>query len=223
MIRMAAYATVLAVIMLILIYGQIGGSEGLRLLVASDMAPTLGTSEFSAVEWLQVAMLALIIGLGWRCSRLLRQHRVLAYLMMSVAAVALIRELDLFLDYYLVDHAWQVIVALMLVGVFVYQYRNRRALGLAYQRAMPSPGIAMMLAGIVVLLVFANLFGHEPFWQSLAGDGYRRVIKIAAEELVELLGYWLWLAGQLEFTLDCRAQHALSSSGERRKRNERRS
>ena len=52
-----------------------------------------------------------------------------------------------------------------------------------------------MMAGLIVLLIFSNLFGHEPFWQSVAGDGYSRVIKIAAEELVELLGYWLWLCG----------------------------
>ena len=32
------------------------------------------------------------------------------------------------------------------------------------------------------------------------GDAYARIAKIAAEELAELAGYWLWLIGQIEFT-----------------------
>ncbi|MEL6199770.1 MAG: hypothetical protein AAFR09_06140, partial [Pseudomonadota bacterium] len=86
---------------------------GLRMLVASPLAATLGTSEYSLVEWLQIVLLAVIAGLSWWAAQLSRMQRVLATLGFAVACAAIIRELDLFLDRFLFDHAWQLLVAVV--------------------------------------------------------------------------------------------------------------
>lgn len=216
--RLAVYSVLLGVIMALLMVTSMAADNGLRLLVFSPLAPTLGTSEYSIVEWLQLAMLAMIAMLAWFSTRLVPQYRVIGYLMLSIAVAAGIREMDLFLDYYVIDHAWQLLVAVLAVVTIVYCYRHAKALRLAYARAMPSIGIALMVCGVFTLLIFANLMGHEAFWQRLMGESYLRVAKLAAEEIAELIGYWLWLVGQIEFTRECRAQYRyVHAHGERRK------
>lgn len=220
--RLSAYVVLLAAMLGALVVSEVQWPGSLRLHVETPFAPTHGTSEYSAVEWLQLLMLAVIAALASICVRLQAQHRALAYLMLSLAVIAAIRELDFFLDSYLIDNSWQVLVALLLVGVAVYQYRHWKPLLVAWRRAAPSVGIALMLAGLAVLLVFAALFGHERFWQSLLGEHYRRVVKLAAEEVTELLGYWLWLVGQFEYLLQCLRQYRLAQSGDRRRHERRR-
>ena len=40
---------------------------------------------------------------------------------------------------------------------------------------------------------------------ALLGDDYRRVIKLAVEEFIELCGYFLWMIGTIEYVLQARA------------------
>jgi hypothetical protein len=40
---------------------------------------------------------------------------------------------------------------------------------------------------------------------SLLGDNYQRVAKLAVEEFIELIGYFLWLIGTIEYTYEARA------------------
>ena len=89
--------------------------------------------------------------------------------------------------------------------VIVYTYRARKRLKIAWARIWPSPGLALLFAGAVILFAFVRLVGHEPLWMSLLGDDYRRVVKIAVEEFIELMGYFLWLIGTIEYTYQARA------------------
>lgn len=221
--RLFLYVAGLAAVMSGLVATERFTETGLRLLAPSPFARTLGTSEYSPVEWLQVTALLVIAGLAWHCTTLHRAQRALAWLMVAFAAAAVIRELDLFLDGYLFDHAWQLAVAVIAVAAIVHAMRNRAVLVTAWRRALPEPGVVLMVFGIGLLVVFANVIGNEGLWQSLLGDGYRRVAKIAAEEFAELAGYWVWLVGQMEYTLACRRQKRLAGeSRERRKRERRR-
>ena len=58
-----------------------------------------------------------------------------------------------------------------------------------------------MFAGAIIEFVFAQMIGHEPLWRALAGDGYQRIVKVAIEEFIELIGYLLWLIGSIEYAL----------------------
>jgi hypothetical protein len=40
---------------------------------------------------------------------------------------------------------------------------------------------------------------------SILGDDYQRVTKLAIEEFIELIGYFLWLIGTIEYTYEARA------------------
>ena len=220
--RLLIYIGALAGVMVGLAAIERYTEDGLRLLVSSPIARTLGTSEYSVVEWLQVLALVVIAALSWRAMRLSRTQRPLAAMGMAVAAAAFCRELDFFFDAYLFDHAWQVLVAIIAVVAIVFAVRHRRALTASWVRAVQQPPMVLMVLGVSLLLVFAPVLGSEGLWQSLMGGDYVRVAKIAAEELAELAGYWLWLIGQIEFTLSCRRQHAMDAPERERRRGERR-
>ena len=57
----------------------------------------------------------------------------------------------------------------------------------------------------IPLGAFVRIVGHEPLWMSLLGDNYQRVAKLAVEEFIELIGYFLWLIGTIEYTYEARA------------------
>jgi len=40
---------------------------------------------------------------------------------------------------------------------------------------------------------------------SVLGDDYRRIVKLAAEEYIELIGYFFWMIGTIEYAFQSRA------------------
>ena len=56
----------------------------------------------------------------------------------------------------------------------------------------------------MILFAFVRLVGHEPLWQAILGEDYRRIVKLAVEEFIELIGYLLWLIGTIEYTYQAR-------------------
>ena len=86
------------------------------------VVPRLGiiTSEFSPVEQLQNLLLLICIAIfGWIAVRD-RLRRPMALAFCTLFAVCFVRELDFFLDFYLVDNLWQVICVTLLAITFVY-------------------------------------------------------------------------------------------------------
>ncbi len=69
----------------------------------------------------------------------------------------------------------------------------------------PSPGLTLLFAGAVIIFAYVRLVGHEPLWSSILGEDYRRIVKLAVEEFIELIGYFLWLIGTIEYTFQARA------------------
>ncbi len=132
-------------------------------------------------------------------------QRPIAFPCSGLALAFVIRECDYFLDRFLIDNLWQFLIAIVLAVVIAFTYRARRRLRIALARIWPSPGLALLFAGAVILFAFVHLVGHEPLWEAIAGDNYQRVVKLAVEELVELLGYFLWLVGTIEYTYQARA------------------
>ena len=100
---------------------------------------------------------------------------------------------------------WQVLIVIIGALVIVYSYRNQRRLKIALARIWPSPGLTLLFAGAVILFAFVRLVGHEPLWMSILGDDYRRIIKLAVEEFIELLGYFFWMMGTIEYAFQARA------------------
>lgn len=172
----------------------------LKLHVFVSESDKLGTSEFSPLEMIQPLMLGSCgLLMAW-VTRFCPSQRPIAIPFGGLALIFLIRELDYFLDRYLVDNLWQVLITIAAALLIVYSYRQSRRFQIAWGRIWPSPGLALLFGGALILFAFVPLVGHEPLWKSILGDDYRRIAKLAVEEFIELLGYLFWLIGAIEYT-----------------------
>jgi hypothetical protein len=172
-----------------------GGLQFERVLADIDVP----TSELSPIELLQNLLLVFCIGtFGWIAARdRLRQPMAIGFAVLF--AVFLIRELDYFLDFFLMDNLWQVLCALIASVTVVYIVRNRNRYVQGWRRSWPSAGLALIVGGLILLIPFAQLIGHETFWQIILADDYVRVVKVASEEFMELGAYAIITIGTIEF------------------------
>ncbi len=197
-------------------WAEIAEPGSLKLLVYESAEDTLGTSEYSPLELVQPVMLiACALLFGWVAKDVPAQ-RPIAFLFGGIAFAAAVRELDLFLDRAIADNFWQVPVGVTAALVIVYTLRHRRRFQIAWLRLWPSAGLALLYAGALIEFVFAQLIGHQPLWQAIAGEGYQRIVKVTVEELIELMGYCLWVIGSIEYALHARSLRSAVTSGARR-------
>jgi hypothetical protein len=157
------------------------------------------TSEFSPVELLQNLLLLGCSGVFCWIALRDRLRRPMAVAIAAMFGACLIRELDFFLDFYLIDNLWQVLCALILTVALVYVGRNRDRFVQGWRRSWPSAGLALIIGGLILLVPYAQLMGHGPLWQNMMGDNYVRVVKVITEELIELGAYAMMAIGSAEF------------------------
>jgi hypothetical protein len=202
---------------------ELASPGSLRLHVLVSETDYYGTSEFSPVEIIQAIILVLCCGvMGW-VARYCPSQRPLAIPLGAFALVCLIRESDYFLDNYIVDNLWQTLDAIIAALVIVYTYRNRRRVRIALARIWPSPGLTLLFSGAIILFAYGPLVGHGPLWQSILGEHYLRVVKLAIAEFTELSGYFLWMIGTVEYAFQARAiAYRESQTAARRRREKRR-
>jgi hypothetical protein len=209
-IRFLLYFFLITLITATLTRLEIAYPGSLRLQVFTGATDALGTSEFSPLETIQPLIL-IVCGLlmGWVAMNYVSQRPV-AFAFGGLALAFTILELDYFLDRYLINNLWQVLVGITGALVIVYTYRQRKRLNIALGRVWPSPALALLFAGAVTIFGFVQLVGHEQLWQAILGDNYQPVVSVAVEEFVELLGYLLWLVGSIEYTYQVRSISARS-------------
>ena len=189
----------------LLVYFEVANPGTLRMHVFIAEGDTYGTSEFSVVEIVQLLLL-LVCGtmMGWVAQHSNTQ-RPLAILFGGLVLIFLVRELHYFFDQYIIDNLWQVLVGISGALLIAYCYRHLKRLSIALARIWPSPGLTLIFAGAVILFAYSILVGHEPLWQAMLGDAYARIIKLAVEEFIELIGYLLWLIGTIEYVYQSKA------------------
>jgi len=203
--RYLAYFVAVAFITWALTQMEIWSPGSLKMHIFLSDSDVYGTSEFSPVEIIQAIILgACGVIMAW-VARYCPSQRPIAFGFGGMALAFLIRELDYFLDRYVIDNFWQVLIVIVGALLIAYTYRHRRRLNVGLARIWPSPGLTLLFAGAVVLFAFVRLVGHEPLWMSILGDAYQRVIKLAIEEFIELIGYFLWMIGTIEYALQARA------------------
>ncbi len=205
LIRYICYFVGVALITGLLAYSEVIAPGGLKLHIFTGPGDTLGTSEYSPVETIQHGILIVCGLLFLWVARHCPQQRPIAYTFAALALIFLIRELDYFLDKFVADNFWQAIMAVVAALAFAYTYNNWRRFRIAWLRIWPSPGITLMFAGFVIHFAFVLMIGHEPLWNAILGDNYVRVAKLAVEEFIELMAYFLWLIGTIEYAYQARA------------------
>ncbi len=203
--RYIAYFVGITLLTWLLTQLEVSSPGSLKLHVIANPSDQLGTSEYSPIEIIQPIIIAVCGLLMLWIAEYCPSQRPIAIPFGGLALAFMIRELDYFLDLYLLDNLWQVLIGFPAAFVIVYTYRARRRLKIAWARIWPSPGLALLFAGAVILFSFVRLVGYEPLWMSLLGDDYHRVVKLAVEEFIELMGYFLWAIGTIEYTYQARA------------------
>ncbi|MBT8422635.1 MAG: hypothetical protein HKN56_00170 [Gammaproteobacteria bacterium] len=197
-LRFFSYAlvTFVIVVLMLSIADRVPGGLDFEHVVDGIEAPT---SEFSPVEILQNLLLLISAGCFLLVAWIDRLRRPMAASIAALMLASLIRELDFFLDFYVVDNLWQALcVALVSAGI-VYGMRNRQRFVQGWKRSWPSAGLALIMGGYILLIAFAQLVGHGPLWQAVLAENYLRVVKVAAEEFVELGAYIIIMIGTVEF------------------------
>ncbi len=177
----------------------------LNLQYFAEPTDSLGTSEYSPIELIQPMILALsgllMAWVAWFCPT----QRPLAIALGGLSLACFLREMDYVLDLLFVDRLWQALIAVAGALVIAYLYRHWKRLTIAFARAWPSPGLTLFFSASLILFCIVHFVGHEPMWQSLLGDDYVRLVKLAVEEFIELIGYLLWLIASIEYTYQARA------------------
>jgi hypothetical protein len=205
LIRYILYFCGVALFTWVLTRIEIASPGGLKLQVFSSPADVLGTSEYSPIEMAQLGILT-ICGLlfAW-VAQYCPAQRPVAFVFGGLAVMFFIRELDYFLDRFVIDNFWQVPTVVIASLIIVYTWRQRRRFRISWLRMWPSPGLTLIFAGALVHFAFVLTVVHEPLWKAMLGDDYRRIIKLAVEEFMELMGYYLWLIGTIEYLYQARA------------------
>jgi hypothetical protein len=202
--RYIIYFFGVAIITWLLVQLEISSPGSLKLHIYLNPEDTLGTSEYSPVEIIQLGILVICgLLLTWVAVNCPSQRPV-AFLFGGMALAFFIRELHFFLDR-IVDNLWQVLVAVPTALVIVYTYRHRRRFRIAWGRVWPSPGLAILFSGAIVMFAFVLVVSDERLWMAILGEDYRRVVKLALEEFMELVAYYLWMIGTIEYTYQARA------------------
>jgi hypothetical protein len=222
-IRFPIYFIAIALITWAITQLELSSPGSLKLHILVDETDVYGTSEFSPVEIIQAIILFTCgVIMAW-VARYCPSQRPLAIPLGGLALAFLIRELDFFLDRYVIDNLWQVLVAISGSLVIAYTFRHRRRLRVALGRIWPSPGLTLLFSGAVILFAFVRLVGHEPLWMSILDEHYLRVTKLAIEEFIELIGYFLWMIGTIDYALQARAiAYRKPQAAARRRRDKRR-
>ena len=204
-IRYLAYFFAIALVTWGITQLELSSPGSLKLHILVNDTDVYGTSEFSPVEIIQAIILMCCGAIMAWVARYCPSQRPLAIGFGGLALAFLIRELDYFLDRFIIDNLWQVLIAIAGSLVIAYTYRHRRRLQIALGRIWPSPGLTLLFSGAVILFAFVRLVGHEPLWESILGEHYLRVTKLAIEEFIELIGYFLWMIGTIEYAFQARA------------------
>lgn len=203
--RYVLYFLGIALVTWILTWTEISSPGSLKLQTFAHAGDALGTSEFSPVEMLQPLMLFVCGMLFAWAAAYYPSQRPVAFTFGGMALIFLIRELDYFLDRHIVDNFWQSMMAVVAALIITYFYRHRRRFRIAWLRLWPSPALTLLFAGALIHFAFVRLIGHEPLWAAILGDDYLRIIKLSVEEFIELLGYFFWFIGTVEYVYQVRA------------------
>jgi hypothetical protein len=165
-------------------------------------------SEQGFIELAQSALLATASALLLYTRQVLRTMPNVSLLMFAFVFSSLIREQDYWLDLWVAEHTWKVLVTLVVVPILYWVIRHRERFVEEFAGYANSFSFGLFAAGVLTTYVFSRLYGRSAFWEAVLQERYLRTFKDAAEETVELLGYALILIAVIELTLLARRWHS---------------
>ncbi|MDR5873475.1 hypothetical protein LPL18_012930 [Halomonas sp. CUBES01] len=169
--------------------------------------PDVRFSELGFTELTQTLTLAVSCGLLLYVRHILKVWPTVTLLLLAFIGASLVREQDAFLDQYIADDTWQIIVALIVVPSLAWVVMQRRRFLDEFAHYSNSFSFGLFTAGVLTTYIFSRLYGRQDFWRAVLQDHFVREFKDVAEEVVELLGYSLILVAMIELMLLARRVH----------------
>lgn len=198
-LRYTSYLLLIALLLQGIVWLAAGDEDALDIFVRLNSTDVFGTSEFSLVEILQSIALAACIAVCAGTARISASTRPLAVLLSLMFLVMLIREQDFFIERWLPWTSW-LWPALITLAVAIYLALSRRnALTEQLRAFVPTAAFGLMFAGMAVVIGFSRVLGQKALWIALLDEQTYRIAKLAAEELIELVGYCLLVAASVEY------------------------
>jgi len=152
--------------------------------------------ESSVTELTQELLLAISVVLFLISAIRRPESRGFLVLVTGFLACMLIREGDMWFD--LISHGFWVYPATLCAAVSIYvAIRNRGTVLSSMGEYTRSQSFAFMAVGLLIVIVFSRLFGTQSLWQEIMQNNYDPFYKTVIQEGIELLGYWLVLAGSV--------------------------
>ena len=152
-LRLLLYFIAIAFVTWALTQMELASPGSLKLHILLSDTDRYGTSEFSPVEIIQAIILGACGAIMWWVAHHCPGQRPIAILFGGMALVFLIREMDYFLDRFIADNLWQVLIAIVGALVIAYTFRYRKRMQIAFARIWPSPGMTLLFSGAVILFV----------------------------------------------------------------------
>jgi len=198
--RYFAYAGAVALIgwVVMLIAGQGGGVP--ELLAGLVPPPPRAVSPvLLTAQWMRILLIA-VSGLVFAWVALHdRLRRPMAVGIGTLFLLFFIRELHFLIDRYLVANLGQVMCACAAAFAGVYDYRHRMRLLIGWLRSWPSAGLALIIAGLLLLVPFGVPVSAETLWSAVVNGDDVQPVRSAFSGLLQL-GAWILIAvGSLEF------------------------
>lgn len=178
-------------------------TEGMRL-EAIFIAHERLFSESSYTEWVQSGFLLGIVLLLARESRQVAALSELGRCLFLSFLILLIRENDQTFELWFFHGIWKYIALVPALYLLAYFWSHRARIAEQVVLFSETAGYGSLLSGWLAL-IFSRMFGRSIYWQPVMKEDYQPLIKTAAQESVELLGYLLIMIGIVQF-------HQLSKS-----------
>ena len=169
--------------------------------------PEVRFSELGFTELTQTLTLALSCALLLYVRHVLKVWPTVTLLLLAFLGASLVREQDAFLDNFVADGSWQIIVTIIVVPSLIWVVMHRRRFLDEFVHYSNSFSFGLFTAGVLTTYIFSRLYGRQDFWRAVLQDNFVREFKDVAEEVVELLGYSLMLIAMIELMLLARRVH----------------
>ncbi|MCL7929493.1 hypothetical protein [Halomonas llamarensis] len=163
--------------------------------------PAVRFSELGFTEFMQTLVLATACLLLVYARHVLRVWPNVTLLLLAFIAASLVREQDHFLDAYVAEHTWKILVTLIVIPSITWAVIQRRHFLAEFSHYSNTLSLGLFTAGVLTTYIFSRLFGRQAFWQTVMQEHYTRDVKDMAEEVVELLGYSMILIAMVELVL----------------------
>ena len=163
--------------------------------------PSVRFSELGFTEFTQTLVLATCCAMLIYIRHVLKVWPTVTLLLLAFVAASLVREQDHFLDNYVAENTWKVLVALIILPSLFWVVKQRQRFLAEFTHYSNTFAFGLFTAGVLTTYIFSRLYGRQEFWQAILEDSYSGTFKSVAEEVVELLGYSLILIATLELLL----------------------